>query len=227
MKSKAGRVLQDDEDFLVRVIDWHGLPAVKKSVQPTTEPRRIKQLKNEVRGLEFFAGLAARHPTLNLYIPKLYEAGNDFIITEYIDKPAVGDNPRNLDKLAKLLAGIDRIEPFGEAAITPHYEYKNIRLHFAKWTPIALENGMLTQAQLDTANKIIDKNEPLLRPRIAHGDLSPYFHAFMVDGNKISLLDLEVFIIIGYTRGNEGGFLPPCRVMCLLVIGNTTLPSSH
>lgn len=190
---KSSKILQDDEDFLVEVVNWHGRPAARKSTTPTTEPRRLKQFKNEVYGLYFFADLADSRPDLGLYIPDLYEVGDGYIVTEYIDKPAVGDNPRNLDKLAKLLADIDRIEPFGEARITPHYDYQNIRLHFSQWTKVALEAGTLTAGQLDTANMIIDKYEPFLRPRIAHGDLSPFFHAFMMDESKIAWLDLEVF----------------------------------
>src|SRR5579872_5219500 len=109
------KILQDDEDFLVEVIEWRGEEAVKKSIKPTTRAERVRRLKNEAYGIEFFTDLVKKHPEIKLYVPKLYEAGDGYIISEYINQPALGDSPENLDRLAKLLAAIDRIEPYGEA----------------------------------------------------------------------------------------------------------------
>jgi hypothetical protein len=189
--------LQDDADFLVEVIDWQGRPAVKKSIKPTTQPERLKRLKNEAYGLKYFADLAKHNPQLDLYIPRLYEANDNFIINGYIDAPYLGDDETNLNKLAKLLAGIDRIEPYGEAEITPNFDYRDIRNRFPVWVKVALENKTITQAQLDSANQIIDKYEAYLQPRITHGDMSPYFHVFMRADGKIAFVDLEVFTPLG------------------------------
>lgn len=190
---QSDRVLQDDEDFLVEVIDWHGQLAVKKSIKSSTRPERVERLKNEAYGLRFFAKLANSHPNLMVYIPHLYEADDGYIVTEYITDPPVGDDLKNLGELAGLLAGIDRVEPYGAAMIVPNFDYKNIRNRLHIWIEEPLRQGIITQDQIDRANQIIDKYEPYLQPRIAHGDLSPYAHAFMRPDGKIALVDLEVF----------------------------------
>lgn len=187
------KILQDDEDFLVEVIDWRGRPAVKKSIKPSTQLERIKRLNNEVYGLEFFANLADNHPQIKLYVPSIYEQRDGVLVREYIDRPAVGDNPNNLERLAQLLADIDHIEPYGEAKIIPNFDYQNIRNRFPVWTEKGLQSGLIKQAQLDRANQIIDSHERFLQPRITHGDLSPYSHAFMMEDGRIALLDQEVF----------------------------------
>lgn len=186
-------VLQDDEDFLVEQIIWQGQSAVKKSRKQTTQPERVRRLKNEVHGLKFFSNLVTEHPDIELYVPNLYEHTNTYIVTEYIDAPAVGTNGDSLEKLAKLLARIDRIEPYGEALIEPNFYYKNIRNRFPIWSEQAMASGLLSQVQLNKANQIIDKFEPFLSPRIAHGDLSPTAHALMMPNSKIGLIDYEVF----------------------------------
>ena len=191
--AKVGKILQDDRDFLVEIVGWQGHPAVKKSIRPTTAPERIKRLKNEVYGLGFFADLAKNHPDLKLYVPRLYQEGAEYIITEYIDFPPLGDDLDNLRKLAGLLAGIDAVKPYGEAMITPNFDYSDIRDRFPVWTEKALAAGVMTQDQLDKANTIIDSLERYIEPRIAHGDLSPYAHAFTRPDGRIVLVDLEVF----------------------------------
>ncbi|MGA3150654.1 MAG: phosphotransferase [Candidatus Saccharimonadales bacterium] len=192
----AGKILQDDEDFLVEVIDWQGRLAVRKSVKTTTRPERLERLKNEAYGLKYFTDLAAKHPEINVYVPILYEVKPEFIVTEYIEQPSVGDKPQNLNKLARLLAQIDHIEPYGKAKIHPSFDYMDIRKRFPLWympTINSKPKKLLTDAQISRVNKILDRYQPYLTPRIAHGDLSPYFHAFMMPNNKIAFVDLEVF----------------------------------
>lgn len=185
--------MQDDEDFLVEVINWHSKLAVKKSVVPTTRPERVKRLKNEAYGLRFFADLAKNHPEINLYIPKLYEADDKFIVTEFIDSPPLGDSQNNLRKLAKTLADLDRLEPYGRAKVTSNFDYRNIRQRFPIWVEKSLAAGIITPAQVYKANEILDSLEQYIQPRIAHGDLSPYAHAFVLSDGKIALIDFEVF----------------------------------
>jgi hypothetical protein len=186
-------ILQDDEDFLVEIIDYNGQPAVKKTPAPTAQPERILRLQNEAHGLRFFTGLAAKHPDLNLYVPKLFESSEAILIREYIGGPPVGDDSSNLINLARLLAGIDRIEPYGEARISPNFDYRNIRERLDIWTERPLVQGLISQKQIDKSNKILDSLEQYVQPRIAHGDLSPYAHAFMMPDNKIAFIDYEVF----------------------------------
>jgi hypothetical protein len=150
-------------------------------------------MKNEVYGMEFFSNLLQKHPDTGLYIPKLYELTDTQLIREFIDSPPVGENAGNLDKLAKLLADIDRIEPYGEAKISPHFDYRDIRKNVSKWIEKPLASGWINQAQVDRADRIIDLYEPYLQPRIAHGDLSASAHAFVMPDSRIAFIDLEVF----------------------------------
>jgi hypothetical protein len=200
MKSAAGRVLQDDKDFLVELIDWQGMPAVKKSAKPTTPPERCARLKNEAYGISFLSQLAAKHPETNLYIPRLFEAGETHLIREYIEAEPVSSSNRTfqetagrLDKLASQLAQIDCIEPYGETRFVGHFDYRDIRKNFGKWTADTLADGQITQSQLDRLNQILEPKLTYLSPRITHGDLSPHAHAYIMDDGKIAWVDLENF----------------------------------
>lgn len=197
---EVGRILQDDRDFLVEVIDWHGKPAVKKTPKPTTRPERIKRLENEAYGLRFLADLSEKHQNLRLHIPKLYDATKTSIIREYIeDDPLVTPQmppdvaEKRLDKLATLLAGLDRIKPYGETKFVGHFDYRDIRKNFPKWTKEPLEDGLITKAQISEIDRLLRPLEAYLQPSIAHGDLSPHAHAFLMPGGKIAWVDLENF----------------------------------
>ncbi|MGH7157047.1 MAG: phosphotransferase [Candidatus Saccharimonadales bacterium] len=204
MKSFKERVLQDDEDFLVELVDFNGLPAVKKSIKPTTAAERAWRLQNEAYGMEFMAGLAQDHPKLQLYIPKLYDIDQTRMLREYIDVgPVISpDMPgeqglKNLDELARLLAGIDRVKPYGEVKFVGHFDYRNIRKNFLKWTKEPLAEGLITESQVKQTNQILDELDVYLEPRITHGDLSPHAHAYIMPDGKIALIDLENFTPAG------------------------------
>lgn len=198
--TSKGRILQDDRDFFVEVIDWNGQAAVKKTPKSTTKPERIKRLENEAYGLQFLSDLVEKNQSLKLYIPKLYEATKTSIIREYIDenpvvtaRMPVAEAAERLDKLAALLAGIDRIKPYGETKFVGHFDYRNIRKNFPKWTKEPLETGLITQAQIDKIDSLLKPLETYLQPSIAHGDLSPHSHAFLMPDDKIAWVDLENF----------------------------------
>ena len=200
MDEVVGRILQDDRDFLVEVIDWQGKLAVKKSPKATTAPHRIERLENEAHGLKFLAEFVQKYPYLSLYVPELYEASRNFVIREYVDaEPLVKAEmefdlaEKRLDKLATLLADIDRVEPYGEVRFVGHFDYRNIRKNFPKWTKEPMEADMISQSEIDRINQFIDKFEPYLQPRIAHGDLSPHSHSFLMPKDKIAWVDLENF----------------------------------
>lgn len=200
METTRPIILHDDEDFLVEKIDWQGKPAVKKSVKPTTPPERAARLKNEAYGTEFLDDLALKHPETNLYIPKIFEATASYLIREYIDVEPVSSPGQTaeaarsrLDKLGRQLAEIDRIEPYGETRFAGHFDYRNICKNFGKWTKQTLADGQITQTQLDRLNRILAPYLQYIAPRIAHGDLSPHAHAYMMADGKIGWIDLENF----------------------------------
>jgi len=197
---KTGTVLQDDKNFCLEIVDWNGQLAVKKSAKENTPQTRVDRLKNDIYGMQFFAELAQDHPQLKLYVPKVYETGDSYYVREYIsDGPVVTENMsreeagNRLDELARLLADIDRIEPYGEIRFVGSADYRDIRRSFTKWAQHPLAAGMINQAQVDKINKLAEVLNPFLRPRIAHGDMSPYKHAYLRSDNKIALIDFENF----------------------------------
>lgn len=194
------RILQENEDFKVELVDYNGAPAVRKSVQPTTPPERAVRLLNEAYGMGFLRELVSNHPEINLFIPKLYESAEDYLLREYIDaepitSPEMPEQKaeERLDKLARQLADIDRIEPYGETKFVGHFDYHDIRKNTAKWAAAPLEGGQITQDQVDGINRIIEPLLPYIRPRISHGDLSPHRHAYILPDGKIAWVDLENF----------------------------------
>jgi hypothetical protein len=194
------RILQENEDFKVELTMWHGRSAVRKSVQPTIAAGRAERLQNEAYAMGFLRDLAKNHPEANLFIPELYEITDNYLIREYIKAEPVstpGMPPEKaeerLDKLAGQLAGIDRIEPYGETKFVGHFDYRDIRKNTAKWAAAPLEGRQITQAQVDGINRIIEPLLPYIRPRISHGDLSPHRHAYLLDDGRIAWVDLENF----------------------------------
>jgi hypothetical protein len=193
-------VLQENEDFKVELVEWHGRPAVRKSVQPTIAAGRTERLQNEAYGMGFLRELSKNHPEVNLFIPELYEITPTYLLREYIEgepisapgMPADKVESR-LDKLAQQLADMDRIEPYGETRFVGHFDYRDIQKNTAKWAAAPLQGGQITQAQVDGINNIIEPLLPFIRPRISHGDLSPHRHAFLLQNDKIAWVDLENF----------------------------------
>jgi hypothetical protein len=57
--------------------------------------------------------------------------------------------------------------------------------------------GMITQAQVDKLNQLLEPMLQYIQPRIAHGDFSPHRHSFLTDQDKIILIDLENFTPAG------------------------------
>jgi len=194
------KILQDDRDFLVELIDWQGKPAVRKSIKPSTPAERAPRLLNEAYGLEFLADMLKRYPQVKLYVPALYESTAQYLIREYIDTEPVASreydtekSKKNLDELAQLLADIDAIEPYGETRFVGHFDYHDITKNFEKWTREPIRDGQMTTEQYAAVKKIV---EPLLKyisPRICHGDLSPQAHCYIMLEGKIAFIDLENF----------------------------------
>ncbi|HZP55439.1 MAG TPA: HAD-IA family hydrolase [Candidatus Saccharimonadales bacterium] len=197
---KSGQILQENEDFKVTLVDWRGQPAVRKEIQPTIAPGRGERLQNEAYAMGFLTDLAAEHPEVNLFIPKLYEIKKDYLVREYVEaKPIVAPGmaqaevEQRLDKLTQQLASIDRIKPYGETKFVGHFDYRDIRKNMAKWAAPPLSSDQITQEQVEGINKIIEPLLPYLRPRISHGDLSPHRHAYLLDDGRIMWIDLENF----------------------------------
>jgi len=185
---------------LVEIIDWQGRQAVKKTVQPTIAEGRIERFDNENYGLKFFAELASNHQDLKLRVPEVYEAGKDYIIIEYLgddriitkEMPAEKANER-MDLLAKLLAGIDRIKPYGETRYFGNADYRNIRRNFHKWFQRPLAHELITLSQIKRIEMLMDELIPYVQPRITHGDLSPHDHIFCLPDDFLGIVDLEAF----------------------------------
>jgi hypothetical protein len=146
------------------------------------------------------AALIAQNPQLELYVPELLEASSDQIITEfieaepvvYIGMPPAEAMPR-LNKLAEVLAELDRLKPYGELKYKGHFHYRDIRVNFPKWTEKSVAEGLMSKSQVDQINKILGSLIPYLQPRLTHGDLLPHSHALLLDNGKIALVDLENF----------------------------------
>lgn len=195
----VGKILQDDENFLVEVIDWQGKPAIKKTAKPSMPPKRLERVQFDVIGMEFFHDIAAKHPDFDLYMPEVYEHGSNYYIREFVDCTVVTDQamsygeaaPR-VEKLAKLLANIDKLEPAGPEGYIGSSNYKNLHASITRWVQDNLAGGLIDRRQADRALEIAAPLGKYLQPRIAHGDMSAYKHAFIKD-NKIVLIDFEVF----------------------------------
>lgn len=196
---KPGEVLQDDENFRVEVIDWDGRSAIKKTAQPTMPKKRLERVHIDIVGMDFFRDIADKHPDFDLYIPKVYEHGDNYYIREYIDCPVVADRTMAyseaappVEKLAEVLAKIDTLEPVGPAGYIGSSNYKNLHGSIARWVHDNLTEDLIKQPQADRILEISAGLGQYLRPRIAHGDLSAYKHTFIKE-NKIVLIDFEVF----------------------------------
>jgi hypothetical protein len=194
------RVLQDDVNFRLEVADWHGMLAIKKSAKQTTPQTRIDRVKNDVYGMNFFAGLAKDNPQLKLYVPKIYASGDTYYVREYIsDEPVVEEDTKpaeaagRLDQLAKLLAGIDRIEPYGEVRFVGSSNYRRLHGSISEWSDENLRDGLISAAQAGRIKQISAGLGEFIRPRIAHGDMSPYKHSYIRPDGLIALIDFENF----------------------------------
>ncbi len=195
-----GRVLQDDENFLVELVNWRGSPAVRKSAKPSAPKTRADRLKNDVLGMRFFAELAKNHQNLELYAPKVYEFEENFYIREYIeseqflDEAASFDEAKGkLDKFAKLLADVDRIEPGEQVGYFGSTNYRHLEQSIPRWADENVHDKLITEAQAENVRQIAAGLGKYLKPRIAHGDMSAYKHSYLMPDGKVALIDFENF----------------------------------
>jgi hypothetical protein len=189
-----------DEMFRLELLDWQGTPAVKKSAKPTTAETRAVRMKNDVYGMRFFMGLANDNPSLGLYIPQVYESGEGFYIREFVSDPPVtteamsaAEAAPRLGKLAKFLADVDRIEPFGEVRFVGSSNYQKLHESIGRWADENAADNLITTTQANRLKEISDPLGKYISPRIAHGDMSPYKHAYLRPDGKIALIDFENF----------------------------------
>jgi len=208
MTDSKGEVLQDDENFRLEKIDWHGKPAIKKSVKDTTPPSRTVRIQNDVLGMKFFAGLSAANPKLEIYVPEVYSLNSGFYVREYIEseplleKTATLDEAKpRLDKLARLLADIDRIPPGREVGYVGSSNYRNLEQSIPRWADENVRDKLITDEQAKKVKLISKGLGKYLKPRIAHGDMSAYKHSYLMADGKIALIDFENF-----TSGAAGYF---------------------
>ncbi len=193
--------MQDDANFLVETTDWQGKKAVKKTAKPSAPLTRIERVNNDVLGMQFFAELADKHPTLQLWVPIVYESGPGYYIREFIkDEPVVNEDtpfehakPR-LDHLAELLAEIDGLDlPAEPAGYIGSSNYQNLANSIPRWADENIADGIMTKEEGARAKEISIGLGKYLEPRIAHGDMSPYKHAYLSKDGKIALIDFENF----------------------------------
>lgn len=200
MKSFAERVLQNDENFLVELVDWHGRPAIRKTAKVTAAKTRADRLENDVLGMRFFAELTDKNPNLGMHTLEVYESTPSFYIREYIDSPqllseseTLEEAKDKLDKLAGLLANIDRIKPSKHIGYIGSSNYKNLEQSIPRWADENLQDKLITEAQNKRATQISAGLGKYIQPRIAHGDVSAYKHTYIADDGKIALIDFENF----------------------------------
>jgi len=192
-------ILQDDQNFLVEAIDWQGKRAVKKTAKPTASASRVSRLKNDVLGMHFFAELTKKHPNLQLHVPEVYDFGPSFYIREYIEGQPIIDKSDSLeeakpkmDKLAKLLADIDRIESTQEIGYIGSSNYRNLWQSIPRWAKENVADKIITDEQAKKVIEISAGLDQYIKPRIAHGD-SPSKHAYLQPSGTITLIDYENF----------------------------------
>ena len=199
MDEVVGRVLQDDENFRVELIDWQGSAAVKKSAKPTAPKTRADRLKNDVLGMRFFTDLTKAY-SLNLYVPRVYESQTDFYVREYIagehflSETASSEEAKpKLDELARLLAKIDRLEPGEQIGYIGSSNYRNLEQSIPRWANENVSDKLITDEEAEKIKRLSAGLGKYLKPRIAHGDVSTYKHSYLMPDGKIAFIDFENF----------------------------------
>jgi len=190
----------NDGLFRLEIIEWHGRQALKKSAKPSTPQTRVERLKNDVYGMEFFAKLSRKFPKLMLAAPAVFDSGDGYYIREFITDPCVlnegvglqAGTPR-LTRYADLLADIDRIEPYGEVKFVGSSNYRKLHASITEWADENLRDGIITEPENKRVKQISAGLDKYITPRIAHGDMSPYKHAYLRADGKITLIDCENF----------------------------------
>lgn len=189
----------DSEIFDLEIVEWQGAKAVKKTAKPEAPQARVERLQNDVYGMQFFSELVSKHLEVELYIPKVFEASEKSYTREYLPGPPLVTEQMDLteakpllDKLAQVLAEIDKIEPYGEVKFVGSSDYRNILSSVNKWSAQQIAEGINTKERVDAAVQKIVELSKYLQPRIAHGDMSPHKHVYLKDG-KIAFIDFENF----------------------------------
>ena len=200
MTDSIGEVLQDDRNFRLEKIDWHGKPAIKKSTKDTTPRSRVERIQNDVRGMKFFAKLAAANPKLEIYVPEVYDSGPNFYIREYIESEPLLEKSAGIDEakarleiLVRLLADIDRLEPGPEVGYVGSSNYRNLERSIPRWADENLRDKLITEEQAGRVKLISAGLGEYLQPRIAHGDMTAYKHSFLRPDGKVAFIDFENF----------------------------------
>lgn len=195
--------LQDDENFLVEKILYKGNKAIRKTVQDTAPSRRRETFKNDAIGIVEFKKLSKKIPKLQFRVPKIYEANDDCLISEYFDGETLvgvlgtGQEFNFLKKVADILIEIDSI-PAVETLEQDHESatYKNITKRMDTWLQSSISAGLLDKDDGEKAYKVIGKYESELTPRYAHGDLNPLEHCFLDENDTLCLIDFENYSAI-------------------------------
>lgn len=193
-------VLQDDENFLVELVEWKGAPAIRKKAKPTTPKTRTDRLKNDVLGMEFFTPLVKNHQNLELYVPKVYESDENSYTREYIETErfleeasSFDEAKSRLDKFAKLLADIDRVEPGEQVGYVGSSNYRNLEKSIPRWAEENVQDRLIAEEQVARVKQISVGIGKYLEPRIAHGDMSAYKHSYLMPDGRVALIDFENF----------------------------------
>lgn len=191
--------LQDDENYLVEQVRYGRELAVRKSLKSTADERRRATFLNELQGTKRFGALAAAHPEWGLVIPRILVGHDAWVLREFVDgNELVTFNMSHeearvrLGQLAHVLAAVDTVPPEkaepwdGDSA-----PFANIRRRFDMWSKGPLKEGVLDTLAYKAANELIDEYQPLLEPRYAHGDMSPFKHVFALPQGLLAFIDFE------------------------------------
>lgn len=188
-------ILQDDENYLVEQVSDNGVLLVRKSLKETTNERRRATFLNEIQGTKRFWELANAHPDWGLSIPRTIAQGDTWVVREFIDGNELMANDNSsarLGRLAHILAAIDTIAPQKTDPLEQDSApYTNIRRRFDVWTKKPLEEGVLDMSAYKAANQLIEEYQPVLEPRYAHGDMSPFKHVFVTPQDTVAFIDFE------------------------------------
>jgi len=197
----AREILQDDENYRVEHLDWRGKDALYKGIKDTLSDERRKAFQNEIVGMQTFRTLAVKHPEWQLVVPEVFEEGDDYVVRDFIEGEELlspettrEEAKARLARLAEVLAGIDLVQP--DQGYTPGRDsapYIDIRRRFEAWGKAPLESGMLVADDFAAANSLIEEYQAHLQPRYAHGDMSPFKHAYLLPGESLGFIDFEHF----------------------------------
>lgn len=173
-------------------------PVFRKTI---SNPEIAHLIQGEKLWHDFMQHMQQIRPDLQVRSPGIIDyRPNNSIDFEYIEAPflAKRDNHNGLvhhtEKLADIMVAIDTVAASWTPTVTidPEKErapYFQIDRRWDAWLERPLQQGLITQPQIEEARHQVRRLEHLLQPRLQHGDFTPW-HIF-VKGDEWIIYDAE------------------------------------